>query len=138
MYVVMNGLLLPPALHFNGQAYSKEWRLLRSRKSGEIDSQGTATVAGTSFFWPKPYNAQYSVSAGSGPSKSYGPGSRRVPQERLQFGGNNGGHHPPLPGIALGDGTRPFPQSQKSPNVKDISTRQRELTASCFPGAERL
>jgi hypothetical protein len=36
---VMDGLLLPPTLRFEGQPYSDGWRLLNRLKSGEIDSR---------------------------------------------------------------------------------------------------
>ncbi len=135
---VMNGLLLPPALHFDGQAYSEQWRLLRSRKSGEIDSQ--ARDCGWNFIFLAEAIQRTVLGFGRDWALRKATGqvlaeSRKNAFNSVEITAVTTRHFLGLHWATVGAHSRSL---QKSPNVKDISTRQRELTASCFPGAERL
>lgn len=136
---VVNGLVVPPSLRFEGPPYLDGWRLLHSLKSSEIDSR--ARDCGWNFFFMAELmkRTAFGLARGSALRRA---ANKILSQARTdafnaveiteitarQFLG--------LHCVTVGAHSRSL---QKSPQLKDISARRRELaTGMCVPGAERL
>jgi hypothetical protein len=136
---VMNGLILPPSLRFEGLPYSDGWRLLRSLKSSEIDADARNCGWNFLFVAEQMKRTVFGLARGSA--------LRRAAKEVLSQARTDAFNVVEITEITA----RQFlglhcvtisahcRSLQKSPQLKDISGRRRELaTGMCVPGAERL
>lgn len=135
---LMNGLIVPPALRFDGQPYSEGWRLLRSRKSGEVDSH--ARDCGWNFIFLAA--AMRRTVFGFGRASALRKATNKLLAEARKGAFNSveitkitAWQFLGLHCVTVGAHSRSL---QKSFQVKDISSRRRELAMGQVPGAERL
>ena len=136
---VVNGLIVPPTLRFEGQPYSDGWRLLRSLDSSEIDSR--ARDCGWNFFFMAELmkRTAFGLARGSALRRA---ANKILSQARtdafnaVEITEIKARRFLGLHWVTVGAHSRSL---QKSPQLKDISARRRELaTGMCVPGAERL
>ena len=136
---VMNGLLLPPTLRFDGQPYSEGWRLLRSLKSSELDR--CARDCGWNFIFLA--ETMKRTVFGLGRAWALRKAATKILAETRKNAFNsvevteiNARQFFGLHCVTVSAHSRSL---QKSERIKDISTRRRDLaTVQCVPGAERL
>jgi hypothetical protein len=136
---VVNGLILPPSLRFEGQPYSNGWRLLRSLKSSEIDAE--VRGCGWNFFFMAELMKRtvFGLARGSALKRA----ARKILSQTrvdafnaVEITGITARRFLGLHCVTVRAHCRSL---QKSPQLKDISGRRRELvTSMCVPGAERL
>jgi hypothetical protein len=136
---LVNGLIVPPSLRFEGRPYGDGWRILSNLKSSEIGTR--ARDCGWNFF----SMAELTKRSVFGLSRD--SASRRAAKKVLSQAKRDafnaveitelidrqllGLHH-----VTVG---AHFRSLQKSPQLSSISARRRELaTRMCVPDAERL
>ena len=136
---VMDGLLLPPTLRFDGQSYSDGWRLLNRLKSGEIMSRAQGCD------WNFIYLAEgmRRTVFGFGRATSL----RRAMNKLLTESRKNAFNSVEVTDIIVHRllglhwvSVRAHSRSlQRSNQMKSLPARRRDLAmAQCIPGAERL
>jgi hypothetical protein len=136
---LMNGLILPPALRFEGQPYSEGWRLLHNPKSSEID--GSARNAGWNFIYLA--EVMRRTVFGFARARALRSATNKLLAEARKNAFNSielteiSAHQfLGLHWVSVGAHSRSL---QKSHQVKDLLTRRRELAmGQTVPGAERL
>lgn len=136
---LVNGLLVPPGMRFEGQPYSDGWRLLRSSKSSDID--GCARDCGWNFFFMAEVvkRTMFGLARGSA--------LRRAATRVLAQAGTDAFNAVEITEITA----RKFlglhwvtvavhlRSLQKSSQLKDLAGRRRQMSGGmCAPGAERL
>jgi hypothetical protein len=136
---VMNGLILPAPLRFEGQLYSEGWKLLRSVKSGEIDRP--ARDCGWNFIFLAEAIRRTVFGFGRagalrGAMNKLLADARENAFNSLEITTVTTRHFLGLHWVTV---VAHFRSLQKSAHLKDVATRRRELTmGQCIPGAERL
>lgn len=136
---VMNGLIVPAPLRFEGQLYSEGWKLLRSVKSGDIDTP--ARDCGWNFIFLA--EAIRRTMFGFGRAGALRRAMNKLLAETRENAFNSleittvtARHFLGLQWVTV---VAHFRSLQKSAHLKDVATRRRELTMGhCIPGAERL
>lgn len=136
---VMSGLLLPPALRFEGQAYSDRWTLVNLLKSREVNSR--ARDCGWNFIFLA--EAMRRTVFGFGRAGSLRRATNKVLDDARKNAFNSvevteitarrffGVHW-----VSVGAHSRSL---QKSLHLKELSVRRRELAmGQRVPGAKRL
>ena len=136
---LVNGLIVPPSVRFEGRPYADGWRILSNLKSSEIGTR--ARDCGWNFF----FMAELTKRSGFGLSRC--SALRRAAKKILSQARTDAFNAVEITEITARQflglhcvtvGAH-FRSLQKSWQLKDVSARRRELaTGMCVPGAERL
>jgi hypothetical protein len=136
---LVNGLIVPPSLRFEGRPYADGWRILSNLKSGEIDTR--ARDCGWNFF----FMAELTKRSVFGLSRR--SALRRAAKKVLSQAKADAFNaveiteliHRQLLGLHYVTVGAHFRSLQKSSQLSSVAARRRELRRACvFPGAERL
>jgi hypothetical protein len=136
---VMDGLLLPPPLRFEGHLYSDGWKLLNRLKNGEIELRArdcswnfvflAETIKHTRFGFGRATSLRRAISKVLTEARRNAYNSVEVTEiTTRQFLG--------MHWISVG---AHFRSLQKSCQIKAFAARRHDLeVVQCIPGAERL
>lgn len=136
---LVNGLIVPPSLRFEGRPYADGWRILSNLKSSEIDTR--ARDCGWNFF----FMAELTKRSVFGLSRR--SALRSATKKILSQAKSDAFNaveiteliHRQLLGLHYVTVGAHFRSLQKNSHLNSISARRRELaTSMCVPGAERL
>ncbi len=136
---VMNGLLLPPSLRFEGQPYSDGWKLLKSLKSDEIEVRARACGWNFVFLAAAMRRTVFGLQRAGSLRRATNhllAEARKGAFNSMEITEVNARRFLGLHMVSVGAHSRSL---QKGHQVKDISERRRDLAMGQRPpGAERL
>jgi hypothetical protein len=136
---VVDGLIVPPSLRFEGQAYSNGWKLLRSVKSSEIDASVRDCGWNFVFMAELMKRTAFGMARGSSLRKAADKILSQTKESAFNAVEITGVRTRQFLGIHCATVAAHARSLQKGPQVRDISARRRELAMGmCIPGAERL